>query len=509
MSFYIPYQASPTSGTAGGTTGLFVIPSDNLSAQPLFVTTDSGSSLAAIYQFSLNSAGYITGYTPFGIVYNDLLQQHLYRLDLGIQSGNAPALVQMSTLSFSQTKVCEMSIIVRTNFTDPLTTAFIFRVAANGSPCGAADQFLMVHYTDSATTAPVTVPSAPMGAIYNSDGSLAGLLALDASGNLKFYKDLSFTNPKQLLSGLSGCVFYSSLGSEPSSPQQATGDAIIGAVKTTSGYSVSLYHVDGNGNVSGDLYDSQLNGGINSSAIDSHNLYFTDSSAQTNSTVVARLALDGNSKATTLYTTPPRSAQTIIGVSGSQLILLGTSSNSAQATPILETLATGTPGTPSTVATLSSGVESANMIGGYIFVTSTSSTGIPSIEIFQPDGTMLRSNTNSAFASWTPGPYLQLPNFLVELEGLTQPHSYGGSAPYFVSVPTLASTALQTPGGPAYSIPNNASDVYFVRDSPTIGSIEYPYLAPETSALYDISKNLIVPLSLPNTDITPALDAAQ
>ena len=186
LYLYIAYQASPTSGTAGGTTGLFVIPSDNLSAQPLFVTTDSGSSLAAIYQFSLNSAGYITGYTPFGIVYNDLLQQHLYRLDLGIQSGNAPALVQMSTLSFSQTKVCEMSIIVRTNFTDPLTTAFIFRVAANGSPCGAADQFLMVHYTDSATTAPVTVPSAPMGAIYNSDGSLAGLLALDASGNLKF-----------------------------------------------------------------------------------------------------------------------------------------------------------------------------------------------------------------------------------------------------------------------------------------------------------------------------------
>jgi hypothetical protein len=126
-----------------------------------------------------------------------------------------------------------------------------------------------------------------------------------------------------------------------------------------------------------------------------------------------------------------------------------------------------------------------------------------SSEVVTPGGTVKKALTsNSVFlydaASFLSGSALQITGITDTAGG------YGGGTFNAVNVGTLASTALTTTGGAAYTVPAGYVSG-FTQLSTTIGA---GLLAPmgASSAVsdggaYDLSKDLIVPISLTNTNV--------
>ncbi|MDR3418716.1 MAG: hypothetical protein P4L83_21290 [Nevskia sp.] len=239
------------------------------------VTTTDATVYAVAEQPIVDASGNVTGTLPYGLIYATSgapSGDHLYALSLDASRAVAP--VQMSSATFSgSTGICSTQTL-QTDARQASSQVLIYTTPGPDGKCSTADDVVqLVHYTDSATTPPSILALDEVAAanqlqsIANTDGTLGGIVALDARNNLLFYGDISFSAPKTLLTSVATTLL-----------QDAESGFEFIAVTFTSG-KTSLYRLDSHGTLSGDLYNFQGTASYISGVSNGGNLYFTEFSS--------------------------------------------------------------------------------------------------------------------------------------------------------------------------------------------------------------------------------------
>jgi hypothetical protein len=541
-AFYLPFVASTT---GSGATGLFVIPSNDLSATPIFVTkTAAGAQTVEVVGFSKNptsnSSNVVTSTTPYALLYLAVGSDgnaHLYSVNLSDVSV-APSATQVSSLSLSAlSDICSIVGSAQTNLYDPTTLFVVLRTnAAGSSSCGnGGDVYRVAHYSDSSTTDPTVVdintPTAALGgmftALYQTSGALGGLVLLDATGDLDFYTSGAFTSPTVLTSGVTSALDLVDDSSVNSTGYLGASTAFL-SVTTSSGSSV--WRVPSSGEASSIFSASGILGVTG--VADTQNVYFTDTVALSGSERIYQEAISGGTPME-LYSAPvaPGSIYFLVGSNGTSLVLTSTTVSITGTVPTigststsLLTLPVGNAATPTVIAGPFSGQVSAAMCPAtfgnvasddlLLNVTETATTGSTttysySSEVLAPSGGVTQATlADSAF--------LGLPactgNFgtVLQARGITDTNGgYGGGTVNAFDLSTSSVTALSTTSGSgSYTI--SAGDVAegsFLSEDIGSGMVG-PYSQPSGTSsglAFDIAKTLIVPVTVPDSNVSVLL----
>jgi hypothetical protein len=481
-------------------------------------------------QITVNGSNAITSYSPAAYMFAAIDTSnniHVYGLDLA--STSAPTATQIGSLSLPLTSGAAVDTVIcdsreaSTNIFDATTVFVVLHIAGTTGCNTTGDVWEVVHYTDTSGTAPtvVAIKGTSFTPLYGPTGALTGLELLDsASGNLYLYADDSFTSPTTLLSGVTSVSTV--LNSEAVNGGAAfAGNELFLSVTTAAGN--YLYRL-GHGATTA-IKEYTATGTLTGIGVgDGVNVYFNDTvSAATSTTTLWAEPLSGGTP-TKLYSVsyPATVSYDLLGANTSVLVfysstISGSSISSTLLSVPVTTLSTNatTIGGPFTGAIYSSssflqpataGEPSTDLVFVNVLDVNSGGGGTTysySSEVVTPGGTVKKALTsNSVFlydaASFLSGSALQITGITDTAGG------YGGGTFNAVNVGTLASTALTTTGGAAYTVPAGYVSG-FTQLSTTIGA---GLLAPmgASSAVsdggaYDLSKDLIVPISLTNTNV--------
>ncbi len=549
-AFYLPYQATPSSSS--GATGLLVVPSNNLGATPVFATDAIDNIIGRLFRISRVGSGTLQSYQPYALVYNTSGAaggDHLWRL--GLDATTAPVPVQMgSAVIPGSGSLCNW--YQGQTAADPSTSFFILGISSSFGCQTSTTSYQLVRYLDAATTAPTTLPAglSQFQAMYNGDGTLAGILALH-NGDLVYYHGLDFTNPKTVVVGP---YYQFEFVGYPAAPAQTPlpGAPTMGFVALYSGSPTALFRVDNTGAISGDLYDVQPGSVIHHfyGVFNASNAYLVDHSDSIQfgtdqwTVNVLQLPLDATSRAQVLYSTSSQTAPQgtgkpeLIGVAGNKLYLTyqppptpnfgggsssggsgssgGSSSGGITYSAVggVQALTIGTPGTPVPVATIDGALYFVRMLGGQFFLASEpnrSADTAYNTEVFNQDGSVVQPmQANSALVGSTP-------DTLVQLQGITPGNAAGdfsGGTVYVMPVSSPTSPVpLHTSDGSRLAVPagTNASACFggvasgFLAGTfSSLTSTPQPTLQISAFAV-DLGGNLVVPISMPDTNIVPVM----
>jgi hypothetical protein len=513
-TFWTPYTASPVPGTSGGSTGLFIMPSDNLESSPApqFVTTAQPHFLGSAFQFTFGN-GTVTS-TPAVFIYAAAGTDgntHVYGLKVG-DTSTVPTPTQLSSLSLSPSQqICGFSQ-AQTSLADPTTVFTILDVSPG--QCGTGgDIFEVVRYQDSPTTAPTTV-SINTTLIYTlyQDGNLAGLILYDTNAqSLNLYADGTFTSPKQLATG------SASLGLRLATLTDGTtfgGTVAYFNVTTSSG--PALYRID-----SSSLTLSQVHQGVLGlvAVPDKNNLYFTDVTSLS-TTVFYQVPLAGGTP-TAIYSAPYTSGLSsylLLGTDDSVLAFqflttigspIGTTTNFFYSIPIGTTSTTATTlGGPyvGNVTAVVASPKLADFAGTVIFVDIINKlAGTPQQTAYSSVALPLSGTTNTtplANSSYPP----MGPTRIVQVTGITDVDGgQGGGTLSNIDLNTLQGTILTTTGGQPYVIPAGYVPGPVSFGSNFVGGQLVPFpgtTGPSIGLAGDLSNNFILPINLPNTNVS-------
>jgi hypothetical protein len=224
---------------------------------------------------------------------------------------------------------------------------------------------------------------------------------------------------------------------------------------------------------------------------------------------VGRIPGDGGSVQIlqSMVVPPPNLPPALSGVSGSNLVLSGTTGTSTQTQWYVATVPTVAPGTLTTIAT-NDCVPSISLVGADIFVNWTDYLDITtnfdarfSSEILDTNGNVLQSNMpSSAFIS-SAGPVVQVTN-------ITAPIFLGGGSVGTLDLSQPSSptaVALKTTAGTAFDFPSGTGSVDFRPLTSTIGVADGAAVKGQNSQpayVYDLAKGVIVPISMPNSTLS-------
>lgn len=489
---YLPLIAFPATGATGGATGLVVISTKAPGDTPIQVVNERTEYMASLRQS--NGSPYAAFYTTFHTDGSN----HLWSLSLTGNSTLVPAQVSNLTLPYYTFTVggalgehffCSLTPIAK-NLNDPGSAFLILGLPTDPTTACLAEpttlKWLLVHPTDSASTNPVTPPIASQVLpLYDANGTLAGLVAMDTGHHLNFYADETFANPIQLLAN----VGYFSWQTTDSTFAYLNVLPVGSDMFNPTGGSV--YKIDSSGALSSDLYDYP---GIasNLTIADQDHAYFLSGPSAGGQQAEAVIQIS-QGVAQTLYTftTSPTTSPIILGYAGQHLIFLepaGTGQN-------LESLAVGSPGTPATIGTYSS-YPSVTLLGGDLLVTTPYylSSEQASTELLDASGTALRPTLlGSAFISST-SPALMVNN-------IPGPNSLAGGEidVLDLSQPASNGTPLKLASGATYTVPSGGdTDAALHQVTATVG-IGSDGLQPVE---YDLSTGVITPISLANTRLS-------
>jgi hypothetical protein len=305
---------------AGGQSGLLVVPSQSPDTTAAFVRSSPVQIVAEARNITVNSNGVVTASWPGTLMYvaaDSSNAVHVYGLDLS-NTTTTPAAAQIGNLSVPlaanaalSTLICPDSstLSAATNILDPTTLFVVLHIAGTSGCNGSGDTWEVVHYGDSATTAPVAVTSvtsnsvtpAYFKALYQPSGPLAGLVALDpGTSKLQLYADSTFASPTTLISNVTAIAdLYNS-------NSLTNGTALAGTTlffAPTTGSTQSVYRLTYAATTATQIYSAQ--GALSAHAVaDNDNLYFTDTGTQTIGpsfgpiTVAGTLSLSGNTLGT-------------------------------------------------------------------------------------------------------------------------------------------------------------------------------------------------------------------
>ena len=482
-SYYMPFAAS------GGATGLFVVPSDQLSAAPEYVTGSAiGLSYAQVDQLLTNSSGQVYEQLPNTLVYatsGAAGGDHFFSLDLTSSSALTPT--QVTNYTDTTAITCSGLFEDQTNPLDPTTAFFIFTTQGDGEACGSStDLAYSFRVSDSATTAPIGLPISTISDLVTlfdpTSNTLTGLIGLittgDSNGDLDFFTNVSFTKGTTLLTGVTKVGIVDA--GESYVFMQVTTASKTSASKT------SLYRFDSNGGQSADLYDFQNSGQTFAGAVRDPGqtyLYFGDNSttdgtsATPFSDILLKVPLNGSSSAQTITTFTPKAgdASTTPSViqlndfAGSSLIFevqpaTPTAGNAAYIYSLPQTATAGT--SPTSISSLPNGYYGYDVVANSQLFTNlqtfdaSGNTSSLSAGVLLSDGSAVQTFSNSEFSGYQElrGGTLSAPTFTISnvmlLSGYTGTQSpgttvnLGGATVIKVSTTNLAQTLItkQTAG---------------------------------------------------------------
>jgi len=544
-AYWIPYSATPVpSATPPGSTGLFLIPSDKLSSSPAptFITTDTTQLLAIGTQISVNS-GVVT-YLPQVMMYADTNSAgttKIYGLTLAGTS-SVPTPTQISNLALpSGQQICGSSDS-ETDVTNPDSVFVVIQVGTAEQCISTGGTYEVVHYTDSATTAPVVVSlnTTEMNGIYQN-GKLVGLLLFDsATKSLDLYADDTFTSPTQLITGLSNTNYVSGVLDEAT--LSTTG---IFESATTTGGSTFLYRIDGSTLVATSI-QNVLTGSISTATQDDTNLYYMvlTSGASSTTATFNQVALTGGTPKL-LYTSPAFVPEGTSGLAGYQLIgsndsvvafefysepTTSGSLDPTKATATLYSVPVGeTTTTPTTLANYPAGntlvgvflaaPSGSGVSGNVLFAGVRNATGSITTPTIAYSAVSIPLNGGTAPAAIKNSLYAPLAVITAQLTynvwqvtGITDTDGgYGGGTANTVNVSTLADTPLTTTGGGDYvfqagfvggleALSSNNIAVGIFENEPAVVS---GAKLQQIGVAADLTKSFLYPIVLTNTYVTP------
>jgi hypothetical protein len=519
------------SSSSGGQSGVFVIPSSSLASTPAFVSTTTASPLLAYGEtITLSGSNVITGYSPGTYMYAGVdSSNNLHVYGLNLTSTSTPTATQIGTLSLPLTSGAAVNTVIcdsrqaSTDLFNATTVFVVLHIAGSGGCNTTGDVWEVVHYTDSSTTAPTVVAIKGTGftPLYNSTGALTGLELFDgASGNLYLYANDGFASPTTLVSGVTAVSTV--LNSEALNGGTAfAGNVLFLSVTTASGN--YLYRLPNGATTAAREYTAT--GTLTGPGVgDGSNVYFSDTvSASTSTTTLWAEPLSGGTN-TELYSVsyPAGVSYDLLGANTSVLVFYSTTvsgsslSSTLLSVPVttLSTSATtiGGPFTGSIYASSSflepttTGEPSSDLVFVNVVDVSSGGSGTTfsySSEVVSPAGTVMKALTSNSVFLYDGASYLS--GAAVQVTGITDTAGgYGGGTFNAVNLGTLASTALTTTGGAAYTVLAGFVPA-FTQIANTIGA---GVLAPVSGSgaatlggAYDLSKDLVVPISMTNTNI--------
>jgi hypothetical protein len=545
--YWIPYSAMAIPGaTPPGSTGLFIIPSDKLASSPAptWVTTDATQLLAIGTQISVKNG--VASYLPQVMMYADTTSAgttKIFGLTLAGTS-TVPTPTQISSLSLpSGQQICQISADSETDVTNPDSVFVVIQVGTAEQCISTGGTYEVVHYTDSATTAPVVVNlnTTVMNGVYQNS-KLVGLLVFDsATSSLDLYADDTFTSPKQLITGLSFTNYVSGVLDEAT--LSTTG---IFESATTTGNSTSLYRIDGS-TLAASVIQDVTTASIGTAVQDDNNLYYSVINSGASSTTISyeQVALAGGTPKL-LYTTPafvPESSTAVtsyqlIGSNDSVLVfefatdpLTGGQQDPTKALATLYTVPVGTTTTtPTTLATYPAGgtleetflppPAGSGPSGDVVFAALRNATGSLPLPTIAYSAVSIPLNGGTAPAPIKNSVYLplavitpQLTYTVWQVTGITDTDGgFGGGTANTVDVTTLADTPFTTTGGGDYVFGAGFSGGLEALSSNNIAvgifnneaALEY-HGTPiqEDGAAADLTTNFLYPIVLTNTFVTP------
>jgi hypothetical protein len=263
--------------------------------------------------------------------------------------------------------------------------------------------------------------------------------------------------------------------------------------------SPGVYRVDSSGSMSAHLYDLSANGTV----VESGNLYFANLTS-TASESVGRILADGTvqilSNISQAAGTPPM----LSGLSGERLLFYQTTSTMSSTQTVIQTLPTDTPGPLQTIASYTNFL-SVSAVNGDLLVSLADVTNLQadqvdfSTQIIDIAGNIVQPTMQSSNFLSDGVPVLQVKN-------ITESGNLGGGEVFRLDLTQPSSpapVAVNTAAGTPFTLPAGTNNVFFVRITPTISAADN--VSTTTSAgpalVYDVTKQVIVPVSLPNQNV--------
>jgi hypothetical protein len=545
-AYWIPYSATPSGATPAGKTGLFLIPSDKLSSSPAptFVTTDTNQLLGLGTQITIKSGAVI--YSPQLMMYADTTSAGVTKI-FGLTlagTSTVPTPVQISNVSLPKTQqICQVgSSSSNTDITEP-TTLFVLIEVGTAAQCNSGGgTFEVVHYLDSATTAPVVVNvnTTEFDSIYQSGKLTALLLFNSATNSLDVYADDTFTSPTQKIPGLNNANEIAGVLDETT----LSTSAVFLSVTTTSAAN-ELYRVDGD-SLAATLIQNVMTGTFGGVAQDDNNLYYmvlTPGASSSTTATFNQVALAGGTPKL-LYTAPAYTNATSntryqpIGSNDSVFAFefLNTPFTSGlqdptKSTATIYTVPVGsTTTTPTTLANYPAGnslVEAflaapsgGSLSSSAVFATVRKATGSISAPTISYSAASIPLNGGAARPLIANSAYLPLAvistrlfDTVWQVTNITDTNGgFGGGTANVLNVSNLTDTPFTTTGGGDYVIPagfsgsleaifsNNIAIGFFDNSAAAISGT-----APiqENGAAADLTTNFFYPVVLPNTFVFP------
>jgi hypothetical protein len=496
---------------------LYVISSKSPGDPPIHVAAKTVNTLALQSRYTLTARGKASTASPATLFYttnNDPNGDHVWSLDLTGASTLVPKQLSNLTIPYQTYHVgpgvgdaplqsCYTRVISK-NLNDP-TSAFLILAITDGSQLCANVKWVLIHSGDGPTTDPVSLPPLTVFAsavlpLYGPDGTLAGLVAVDSARNLNFYPDETFTNPKVLLTK----VGYFTPEQEPHAGPISTVSTdptysfLIVQPTGSASQSAGVYRVDFSGSISGHLYDMVS---ANGTVVDSGNLYFANPTGTVSETV-GRILADGTVQILSNISQPGASYPPILsGLSGDRLLFYQTTSTQS----VIQTLPMDTMGSLQTIASYSGIPFVEGVVNGDLFVNFLDETNLQagqiyySTQIIDTAGNVVQPTMQSSYFVSVGAPVLQLRN-------ITDPGLLGGGGVFRLDLTQSSSpapVALNTAAGAPFTLPSGTTNVFFSQITPTMGAADNVSTATGTgpALVYDLTKQVVVPVSLPNQSV--------
>ena len=461
-NYWVPFaaQSFPASGSHMPF-GIFVVPSTAPGDNPAYVSySDQSLNLGYGNGTTLNASKVVTDYSPATFLYAALDASdnaHIYSLDL--TSSAIPVPVQVSNLAMpiGSLNLNQWICDSQSGFGNVLqpTTLFVVLHIAGSAGCNTmGDTWKVVHYTDSATTAPVdvSITTSSFTPLYAPSGALASLLLLDpVSHNLYDYADSTFTSPVAAIAGGGISAVSSLYASGVTGAQKFTGTTLF--LTVTINGSEQLYRIS-NGNTTAALVYT-ASGTLDSNAVsDDNNLYFDDVLTGTSGTVqgIWQVALAGGAPLQLRSATVPANYEPLdlVGANDSVLVVLSSGATSGTDFGTLETLAVGgVNGTPQPLGPSNqvasawmwptiAGMPASDLIFANIFGDPFNGGPFSSTEVFGTDGSVRQPLVaNSQFLPNATSPQSGV---ILERAGINSDDS--GGTLQAINLSTLAATTV-------------------------------------------------------------------
>ncbi len=554
--FWIPYAATPVTGTTGGKTGLFLIASNAIGGAtaptPAWITESQPTVLGASFQGFVSGSTLPTSATPATLIYAAMGSDgnhHLYGLDLANPSGSAtaPKPTQITSLSVPPSKSLCSAGQLQTKLTTPTTLAVVVYVAtpkAGSKPgtvgycSGVPDgKYYLATYGQPDTAAPtlIDIPggTSTFSALFNdgdfaalnlSNGNLGGLLYWDSVTKAEnLYVDTNFTGPVTLLHDIAGppvsCVEAPAVAN---GQRDYLGGSSLGTANTSDGFKAYQFVASGE---MFEFYDGQAAGCIS----DPDHLYFIGTRNGSTTSSLYEASLTSITTPKTLlasFSSTESEGYSLIGANGSVVAFQKYSISSAGAmTTTIQTVPAGVTSSKATsIGGPYSGVLTTSFLAaadggpitgpGWLLLTTQNETSPAKVtyssEILEPSGSgtvphLPADTVIESFGVFT----TELDGNVLEITGITDADgAFGGASLDLLAVGSAATpTKLTLTGGGSYKVPAGYmfSASGFLGTSVAAGGLFSIKGAPTIGAALDVSKHVIVPFSFPKTNVTPLL----